>query len=60
VNERDEEEVKATLAVLQPIAHDLRRRGYDATLHVERREGHYTVAVDVRVPPTGTPIEAEP
>jgi hypothetical protein len=46
--------------VLQPIAHDLRRRGYDAGLYVEQRGDHYTVELRVRVPPLGTPVEAEP
>jgi hypothetical protein len=58
VSERDEHEVKATMEVLRPLALDLRRRGYDATLWVEDRGDHFTVEVRVRVPPVGTPIEA--
>jgi hypothetical protein len=59
VSERDEHEVKATMEVLRPLALDLRRRGYDATLWVEDRGDHFTVEVRVRVPPVGTPIEAQ-
>jgi hypothetical protein len=59
MNERDQVEVNATLDALRPIALELRRRGYDATLWVERRDDHYTVEVRLRVPPLGTPIEAE-
>jgi hypothetical protein len=57
VNERTEEEVKATLRALAPVNESLRERGYDATLWVERRGDHYTVEVRVRVPPLGVPVE---
>jgi hypothetical protein len=57
VNERTEEEVKATLRALAPVSYSLRERGYDATLWVERRGDHYTVEVRVRVPPLGVPVE---
>jgi hypothetical protein len=59
VNERDEREVRATLDALRPVALELRRRGYDAGLNVERRDGAWSIEVRVRVPPIGTPIEAE-
>jgi hypothetical protein len=57
VNERTDQEVKATLRALAPINQSLRERGYDAQLWVERRGDHYTVEIRVRVPPLGVPVE---
>lgn len=57
MQERDAQEVKATLDVLKPLALDLRERGYDASLWVERRDDHFTVELRVRVPPLGVPVE---
>jgi hypothetical protein len=59
VNERTQIEIKAMLAVVQPIVLDLRRRGYDAGAWVEQRPDHVSVEVRIRVPPAGHPVEAQ-
>lgn len=58
-DERTEQEMKATLQVLQPVVEGLRSRGYDASLWVERREDHLTVEIHIRIPPIGVPIEVK-
>ena len=56
-DERTTIEMRATLDTLRPMVHDLRTRGFDATLWVEQHDDHVTCEIRVRVPPLGVPIE---
>ena len=58
MNEAIQAQIRGALDALQPVVHDLRTRGYDATAWVECRGDHYTVEVRIRVPALGVPIEA--
>ena len=59
MNERDQAEIERTLKTLDPIALDLRRRGFDAGLNIDTHvTGYVMVELQVRVPPQGIPIES--
>lgn len=58
MSERDLTELHAASHQLRLIAHDLRVRGYDASLWIEHHGDHHTAEIRVRIPPAGTPIEA--
>ncbi len=57
MKERQDTELRITLDVLKPLAHDLREHGYDASLWVEARGDHYAAEIRVRIPALGVPIE---
>jgi len=57
-NEVIDAQVWQAMKVLGDIAHGLRERGYDATLHGEGHDGYLTCEIRVRVPGIGIPVEA--